>query len=135
MHRLAFVQLPREIAHCFQNTGNVDAKFLMLAVPAGWEQFFEEAFYLATDCPDALPPTTGAFMARGIAAAPQGQTWSLFRRPPQQLVTPYAKGNSPVVERMGPVDVFSRATADNRVVPHALSCVSLYFFFSMAAAY
>ena len=39
-----FVCLPRGVVHCFQNTGNVDAKFLVVAAPAGLEKFFEEAF-------------------------------------------------------------------------------------------
>ncbi|HKF26615.1 MAG TPA: cupin domain-containing protein, partial [Candidatus Acidoferrum sp.] len=36
--------LPRGVPHCFQNTGNVNAKFLTVASPAGLEKFFEEAF-------------------------------------------------------------------------------------------
>jgi quercetin dioxygenase-like cupin family protein len=63
-----FICLPRGIAHWFQNHGNVDAKFLLLAVPAGLEKFFEEAFYPAADCPD-VPPMTEAFMGRMLAAA------------------------------------------------------------------
>ena len=66
-----FVQLPRGIVHCFQNTGNVDAKFLVLAAPAGLEKFFEEAFYPAADWPNALPPLTDAFMDRVVTAAPK----------------------------------------------------------------
>ena len=61
--------LPRGVAHCFQNTGNVDAKFLMVASPAGLEKFFEEAFYLAGDRSAELPPMTEAFMARVLDAA------------------------------------------------------------------
>jgi quercetin dioxygenase-like cupin family protein len=64
-----FVQLPRGVVHCFQNTGNVDAKFLVIAAPAGLEKFFEEGFYSAADWPDALPPMTDAFMARVLTAA------------------------------------------------------------------
>jgi len=37
-----FICLPRGVAHSFQNTGNVEAKFLLVAVPAGLERFFEE---------------------------------------------------------------------------------------------
>ena len=62
------VFLPRGIAHSFQNNGNVDAKVLVVAAPAGLEKFFEEAFYPLADCPDA-PPMTEAFMGRVIAAA------------------------------------------------------------------
>jgi quercetin dioxygenase-like cupin family protein len=63
------VQLPRGIAHSFQNTGDVDAKFLMVAAPAGLEKFFEEGFYSAADWPDAMPPMNDAFMARLLTAA------------------------------------------------------------------
>src|SRR5689334_13409835 len=34
------VHLPRGIVHWFQNMGSVDAKFLMVATPAGLEKFF-----------------------------------------------------------------------------------------------
>jgi hypothetical protein len=57
--------------HCFQNTGNVDAKFLLVVTPAGLEKFFEEAFYPAADRSAAPPPMTGAFLARVLAAAPK----------------------------------------------------------------
>lgn len=63
-----FVCLPRGVAHSFQNNGNVDTKFLLVAAPAGLEKFFEEAFYPVADCPDA-PPMTEAFMSRVLAAA------------------------------------------------------------------
>jgi quercetin dioxygenase-like cupin family protein len=63
-----FVCLPRGVAHSFQNNGNVDAKFLLVAAPAGLEKFFEEAFYPIAECPDA-PPMTEAFMGRVLAAA------------------------------------------------------------------
>ena len=64
------VHLPRGIAHCFQNTGNVDAKFLLVVTPAGLEKFFEEAFYPAPDLSAARPPVTEAWLARLFAAAP-----------------------------------------------------------------
>jgi|SRR5215471_1762989 len=66
-----FVCLPRGIMHCFQNTGNVDAKFLMVVTPAGLEKFFEEAFYPAWDLSVEPPPTTEAFLDRVLAAAPK----------------------------------------------------------------
>src|SRR5215472_595307 len=50
-----FVYLPRGIMHCFKNTGNDDAKFLMVATPAGLENFFAEGFYPVAD-PSAAPP-------------------------------------------------------------------------------
>ena len=74
-----FVCLPRGVVHCFQNTGNVDARFLMVATPAGIEKFFEEAFYPAGDPPVEPLPMTEAFLARVLAAAPK---WGLELLPP-----------------------------------------------------
>ena len=55
--------------HCFKNTGNVDAKFLMVVTPAGLENFFAEAFYSAED-PSAVPPlVTKALLDRLLTAA------------------------------------------------------------------
>ena len=62
------VCLPRGVAHCFQNNGSVEAKFLLVAAPAGLEKFFEEGFYPLADCP-APPPMTEAFLGRLLAAA------------------------------------------------------------------
>lgn len=61
--------LPRGIAHCFQNNGDVDAKVLVVCAPAGLENFFADAFYPAADWPDAMPPMNDAFMARLLTAA------------------------------------------------------------------
>jgi quercetin dioxygenase-like cupin family protein len=66
-----FIHLPRGIVHCFQNTGNADAKFLMVVTPAGLEKFFVEVFYPAGDGSAALPPMTEAFLGRVLAAAPK----------------------------------------------------------------
>ena len=66
----ACVCLPRGVAHSFKNTGDVDAKFLVVTTPAGLENFFAEAFYPAADC-SAAPPATDAFLARVLAAAPK----------------------------------------------------------------
>jgi quercetin dioxygenase-like cupin family protein len=65
------VYLPRGIAHSFKNTGNVDAKFIVIVTPAGLEKFFEEVFYPAEDCSAVPPPLTEAFLARALAAAPK----------------------------------------------------------------
>jgi quercetin dioxygenase-like cupin family protein len=64
-----FIRLPRGVVHSFENTGNVDAKVLLGVAPAGLEKFFEEAFYPVEDRSAAMPPMTGEFMARVIAAA------------------------------------------------------------------
>lgn len=63
------VKLPRGLMHCFQNNGDVDAKFLMVAAPAGLEKFFEEGFYPAADWPDSMPPMNDEFMVRLVTAA------------------------------------------------------------------
>jgi quercetin dioxygenase-like cupin family protein len=63
------VKLPRGLVHCFQNNGDVDAKFLFVAAPAGLESFFDEAFYPAADWPDTMPPMNDEFMARLVTAA------------------------------------------------------------------
>ena len=62
--------LPRGVAHCFENAGDVDVKALLMAVPAGMERFFEEAFYPAEEYP-AVPPSLDAFIGRVVAAAPK----------------------------------------------------------------
>ena len=64
-----FIRLPRGVAHCFENTGNVDAKVLLVVAPAGLEKFFEEAFYPVEDRSAAMPPMTGEFMGRLLEAA------------------------------------------------------------------
>jgi quercetin dioxygenase-like cupin family protein len=64
-----FICLPRGVVHCFENTGNVDAKFLLVVSPAGLETFFEEAFYPVEDRSATMPPMNGEFMARLIRAA------------------------------------------------------------------
>jgi quercetin dioxygenase-like cupin family protein len=64
-----FVRLPRGVAHCFENTGTVNAKVLLVVAPAGLEAFFEEAFYPVEDRSAAMPPMTGEFMARVLEAA------------------------------------------------------------------
>jgi quercetin dioxygenase-like cupin family protein/catechol 2,3-dioxygenase-like lactoylglutathione lyase family enzyme len=66
-----FVHLPRGVVHSFRNTGNVDAKFLLVVTPAGLEKFFEEAFDPAVDRSVAPPLVTDALLARLLAAAPR----------------------------------------------------------------
>lgn len=64
-----FIRLPRGVAHSFENTGDVDAKVLLVVAPAGLEKFFEEAFYPVEDRSAAMPPMTGEFMGRLLEAA------------------------------------------------------------------
>src|SRR5215472_4876328 len=63
------VYLPRGIMHSFKNTGNVDAKFLLVVTPAGLENFFEEAFYPAQNSSAAPPLITEAMLNRLLTAA------------------------------------------------------------------
>ena len=63
------VYLPRGIMHCFKNTGNMDAKFLMVVTPAGLENFFAESFYRAQDRSAAPPLITEAMLDRLLTAA------------------------------------------------------------------
>lgn len=64
-----FVFLPRGIMHCFKNTGDVEAKFMMVVTPAGLEKFFEEAFYPAEDRSAGTLLVTEAMVARLLTAA------------------------------------------------------------------
>jgi quercetin dioxygenase-like cupin family protein len=66
-----FIHLPRGIVHSFKNEGNVDARMLVTASPAGpvgVQKFFEEAFYPATDRLVSPPLVTGELMGRMKAA-------------------------------------------------------------------
>lgn len=66
-----FVYLPRGIAHSFKNTGNVNARALVLITPAGLEDYFAEVFDPATDRSAAPPPVTKELIARANAASPR----------------------------------------------------------------
>lgn len=66
-----FVFLPRGIAHSFRNAGEVTARALVLATPAGLEGFFSEVFEPARDRSAAPPPPGKELIARAIAAAPK----------------------------------------------------------------
>ena len=66
-----FVYLPRGIAHSFKNTGDVNAKALVLITPAGLEGFFAEVFDPDVDRFAAPPPPSKELIARALAAAPR----------------------------------------------------------------
>jgi quercetin dioxygenase-like cupin family protein len=66
-----FICLPRGVEHSFENTGNVDAKVLLIVAPAGLETFFREAFYPVEDRSAAMPLMTEEFIARVLEAAPK----------------------------------------------------------------
>ena len=67
-----FVYLPRGIAHSFKNTGDVNAKALVLITPAGLENFFAEVFDPAVDRSAAPPPPSKEeLIVRSLAASPR----------------------------------------------------------------
>jgi len=66
-----FAFLPRGIAHSFKNSGDCDAKALVLITPAGLEGFFSEVFEPATDRSAVPPPATKEMMDRARVAAPR----------------------------------------------------------------
>jgi mannose-6-phosphate isomerase-like protein (cupin superfamily) len=65
------VFLPRGVEHCFKNTGTENAKFLCLITPGGFEGFFAESFFPATDRKSVPPPISPELIARMNAAAPR----------------------------------------------------------------
>jgi quercetin dioxygenase-like cupin family protein len=66
-----FAFLPRGVAHSFKNTGNGEAKALVLTTPAGIEGFFAEVFDPAIDCSATPPASSEALIARAIAVSPR----------------------------------------------------------------
>lgn len=65
-----FVRLPRGVMHSFKNVGEETAKLLMVAAPAGLENFFAETFVPAADVAD-IPELGPAVVARAMRAAPK----------------------------------------------------------------
>lgn len=65
-----FVHIPRGTVHSFKNIGEDTAKMLMVATPAGLENFFAEAFLPAADVAD-IPQISEAFISRAMKAAPK----------------------------------------------------------------
>ena len=56
--------------HSFKNVGQDTAKLLMVATPAGLENFFAEAFFPATDVAD-IPQLSEAVIQRARKSAPK----------------------------------------------------------------
>jgi mannose-6-phosphate isomerase-like protein (cupin superfamily) len=54
--------LPKGVPHAFRNSGTIDTRILITAVPGGLEGFFEESNRVASDDPDA--PAKRAAIAR-----------------------------------------------------------------------
>ena len=65
-----FIHIPRGTVHSFKNVGEETAKLLMVATPAGLENFFAEAFFPAADIAD-IPQISEALVGRVMKAAPK----------------------------------------------------------------
>lgn len=63
--------LPRGIAHSFKNTGDANARALVVVTPAGLEHYFAEVFDPVTDRTAAPPLPSKEFLARALAASPR----------------------------------------------------------------
>ncbi|HEY7336521.1 MAG TPA: quercetin 2,3-dioxygenase [Bryobacteraceae bacterium] len=65
-----FVHMPRGVMHSFKNVGEETAKLLMVASPAGLENYFAETFFPAADAAD-IPQLGPAVIARAMKTAPK----------------------------------------------------------------
>jgi quercetin dioxygenase-like cupin family protein len=65
-----FVRLPRGVVHSFKNVGEETAKLLMVATPAGLENFFAETFFPSADAAD-IAEMGPAVIARSVKNAPK----------------------------------------------------------------
>ncbi len=65
-----FVHMPRGVMHSFKNVGEETAKLLMVATPAGLENYFAETFFPAADIADILQ-IGPAVIARAMKTAPK----------------------------------------------------------------
>lgn len=65
-----FVHMPRGVTHSFKNVGGETAKLVMVATPAGLENYFAESFFPAADVAD-IPQIGPAVIARAMKAAPK----------------------------------------------------------------
>jgi quercetin dioxygenase-like cupin family protein len=65
-----FVHMPRGIVHSFKNVGGETAKLVMVATPAGIENYFAEVFIPAADVAD-VPNVAEAVIGRAMKTAPK----------------------------------------------------------------
>ncbi len=65
-----FVHMPRGVVHSFKNVGEDTARLLMVATPAGLENYFAETFFPAADIAD-IPQLGPAVIARAMKTAPK----------------------------------------------------------------
>ena len=62
--------MPRGTVHSFKNVGEETAKLLMVATPAGLENYFAEVFFPAADIAD-IPQISEAVLGRAMKTAPK----------------------------------------------------------------
>lgn len=65
-----FVHMPRGVMHSFKNVGEDTAQLLIVATPAGLENYFAETFFPAADIAD-VPELGPAVIARAMKTAPK----------------------------------------------------------------
>lgn len=65
-----FVHMPRGVMHSFKNVGEETVKLLMVATPAGLENYFAETFFPAADVAD-IPELGPAVIARAMKTSPK----------------------------------------------------------------
>ncbi|HEU0138512.1 MAG TPA: quercetin 2,3-dioxygenase [Bryobacteraceae bacterium] len=65
-----FVHMPRGVVHSFKNAGREIARLLMVATPAGLENYFAETFFPAADVAD-VAQIGQAVIARAMKNAPK----------------------------------------------------------------
>ena len=66
-----FVNVPRDIVHCFHNSGTTTARMVLTFTPAGIEKFFEETLERAPNGVHEAPDNVAELVARYVAAAPK----------------------------------------------------------------
>lgn len=76
-----FVHMPRGVVHSFKNVGEETAKLLMVATPAGLENYFAETFFPTADIAD-IPQIGQAVIARAMTTAPK---YGLELLPPAEI--------------------------------------------------
>lgn len=65
-----FVRMPRGTVHSFKNVGEETAKLLMVATPAGLENYFAEVFFPAADIAE-IPQVSAELIGRAMKTAPR----------------------------------------------------------------
>ena len=70
-----FVFVPRGVAHCFQNVGNVPARILVIFTPSGMERFFDRFATLPEEAdPREAFRSIGADVGMDVVGPPLAQS-------------------------------------------------------------